>query len=249
MALLRYTRRKNVLFISLFIISTLLVILNYLIVNQIRIDSNFNRFSINKSLVQQKQPNNETIEFEQGKSPSEYATKKSRQIEKRKGPAKRKHKKWRQFYHSKEQIELTKTFKIQPKKCDSKRTGITIFITMRVRGFAKRKLLRRTWVKYARQKGVCVYFLIGLDRLQKNKEKNELEAKEHQDIIQANFIDDYYNLTLKSISVLRWAHTHCKKDHFVMKVDEDVILKIDRFLEKKHLFKKGNFIDIYQTYY
>ncbi|RWS21245.1 beta-1:3-galactosyltransferase 1-like protein, partial [Leptotrombidium deliense] len=30
------------------------------------------------------------------------------------------------------------------------------------------------------------------------------ENYKHQDLIQASFIDNYYNLTLKSVSVIKW---------------------------------------------
>ena len=102
-------------------------------------------------------------------------------------------------------------------------------------------MLRNTWVKYAREKGVCVYFLIGLDTNQTKQEEINLEAKEYQDLIQGKFIENYHNLTLKTISLLRWANIHCKQDQFVMKVDDDVIFHIDWFLEHKDQFIKGIF--------
>ena len=173
-----------------------------------------------------------------------FNSKSHKRFKKHKGPQNRRNKMPRSFYHTRKEIKLTKKFKIQPRKCNNKRTGISIFITTRAKDFARRRLLRKNWVKYARQRGICVYFMIGLTRNKNKRRKNwqKKEAKKYHDIIQGNFIDDYHNLTLKTISMLRWANIHCKKDQFVMKVDDDVLPKIDRFIENRHLFKQGKFI-------
>ncbi|XP_041371098.1 beta-1,3-galactosyltransferase 5-like isoform X1 [Gigantopelta aegis] len=75
---------------------------------------------------------------------------------------------------------------------------------------------------------VLIMFLIGQQEKRRpfmqsliNKE-NEI----YQDIIQANFVDTYYNLTMKSISLLQWASMYCKSAKYVLKVDDDVYTNI-----------------------
>ena len=47
---------------------------------------------------------------------------------------------------------------------------------------------------------------------------------EHKDIIFADMIDSYHNLTLKVLHGLTWAKRHCTNFNFLVKVDSDVFL-------------------------
>ena len=134
---------------------------------------------------------------------------------------------------------MTKTFKINPEICINQRTGISIFIITKAKNVQNRRILRNTWVKRARQKGICAYFLIGLD--QSVQSKNKGESKKHQDLIQVNIIEDYSNLTLKSISMLRWAKVQCQQDQFIMKVEDNVIVDVEALLKYKNEFQQGMF--------
>ncbi|XP_040072207.1 beta-1,3-galactosyltransferase 5-like [Ixodes scapularis] len=52
----------------------------------------------------------------------------------------------------------------------------------------------------------------------------------HSDIIQADFIDTYNNLTIKSVAMLRWACIYCPQAQFVAKLDDDTFLNVPNFL-------------------
>ena len=250
MNLFVYTSCKHLFYTRCFLILTLLVIFNYFL------NAILQKIYFNQILVRQNTANNKSVSIElqlistkslpnSTRSFPSKPSKKPKVLRKMKKSGK---KRSSPYTRSKDEIETTKTYKIQPKICDSNRTGISIFITIRANDFTRRQFLRKTWVKYARQKGVCVYFLIGLVRSKKIQDKNQMDAKFNKDLIQGNFIDHYYNFTLKSTSLLRWAHTHCKQDHFVIKIDDDVIFQIDWLLENKHIFKKGNIKNIYQHF-
>ena len=216
------------------LVLTLIIILNYLS------NTKFKRFSLNKNFIKQNSRIEKNAAFElQNTTPRSKKQRESRHRKNSPIHRRKRSNRTRSYYHSKVEIELNKTLKIQLKQCNSIETGISIFIPIRANGFAKRELLRSTCVQYAKQKGVCVYFLIALDPSNEIQEKNLIEAKEHQDIIQSNFIDDYYNLTLKSISLLRWANIHCKQDQFVIKVYDEIIYKIDWFIKNRQKFTKG----------
>uniref|UniRef100_A0A8C6Y0G9 Hexosyltransferase n=1 Tax=Naja naja TaxID=35670 RepID=A0A8C6Y0G9_NAJNA len=48
------------------------------------------------------------------------------------------------------------------------------------------------------------------------------ESLKYGDIIQKNFIDTYFNLTLKTMMGIEWIHKFCSESSFVMKADSDV---------------------------
>ncbi|VDO86494.1 unnamed protein product [Haemonchus placei] len=50
----------------------------------------------------------------------------------------------------------------------------------------------------------------------------EQEAKDHGDILQANFVDSYDNLTIKSIAAMRYVAGVCSEVKAIFKVDDDV---------------------------
>ena len=238
MDLFKCTRR--IIFISLAL--TLLIALNYLV------NTNYINFSSIKSLVQKNPAKDENVALEMRKTTPRSNSSKQTELNITKRPRKRIERP-KSFYRTRDEVESTRIFNIQPELCSSNSTGISIFVISTANSLPRREMLRSTWVKYARQKGICVYFLIGLDKSQQIQEEIHLEAKEHQDIIQGNFIEYYYNLTLKSISMLRWANTYCKQDHFIIKVDDDIVFKIDWFLEKKAKIKKGNKVETYLKQY
>jgi len=49
----------------------------------------------------------------------------------------------------------------------------------------------------------------------------EEEFRQHEDIVQGDFIDNYYNNSLKAAMGLRWASEHCSSSRFYMFVDDD----------------------------
>jgi len=67
----------------------------------------------------------------------------------------------------------------------------------------------------------------------------QFEASKYGDMIQFGFRDAYYNLTLKTIAVLRWISINCLKSTYVMKADDDLIVNINLLLEKLTTFKSG----------
>merc|ERR1712062_915400 len=91
--------------------------------------------------------------------------------------------------------------------------------------FKQREVIRKTWGYEKRFSDVPIrtVFLLGSskdphDELMK-KIKDEYD--EFGDIVQGNFIDTYYNNTIKTMMGLRWAVEHCPKSRFYMVVDDD----------------------------
>lgn len=58
----------------------------------------------------------------------------------------------------------------------------------------------------------------------------ELEAEKFQDIIQFNFIDEYFNNTLKTVNGMRWAKENCIRSKYFLFVDDDYYVSIKNIL-------------------
>ena len=59
------------------------------------------------------------------------------------------------------------------------------------------------------------------------------ESEEYGDIIQADFIDSYHNLSFKGLSQLQWVKNFCNNTRYLVKTDDD--LYIDIFQMRKVL--------------
>uniref|UniRef100_A0A6P7FZH1 Hexosyltransferase n=1 Tax=Diabrotica virgifera virgifera TaxID=50390 RepID=A0A6P7FZH1_DIAVI len=56
----------------------------------------------------------------------------------------------------------------------------------------------------------------------------ESESKRFKDIIQGNFIEAYRNLTYKHIMGLKWAAENCFGVDFIIKMDDDTVVNVDK---------------------
>lgn len=113
----------------------------------------------------------------------------------------------------------------------------------------RREVIRQTWGKeqVIDGKKVKVLFLLGTS-------SNEVEKANHQklleyedyiygDILQWDFMDTFFNLTLKETHFLKWFSTYCGNVHYIFKGDDDVFVSVQNILEylesskdKKDLF-------------
>lgn len=65
---------------------------------------------------------------------------------------------------------------------------------------------------------------------QLQKTVNE-EQRQFGDIVQVDFIDSYYNNTIKSMASLSWVFHHCQKSKFVLFVDDDFYISVKNLLQ------------------
>ncbi|XP_057369826.1 beta-1,3-galactosyltransferase 5-like isoform X2 [Daphnia carinata] len=100
---------------------------------------------------------------------------------------------------------------------------------------AKRDLIRRTWASPSvlNVDWIQVIFLVGSTR-DENKVTTEQLKKEnaqHEDLVQVNVVDTYANLTLKSVAMLHWTHSHCPGAELVLKCDDDNYINWNVFMK------------------
>ncbi|XP_018563735.1 beta-1,3-galactosyltransferase 5 [Anoplophora glabripennis] len=78
-----------------------------------------------------------------------------------------------------------------------------------------------------------------------NQKEVEDESKMFGDIVQGNFIEAYRNLTYKHVMGLKWAKDYCSNAKYVIKMDDDIVVNVERvpnLLQSFKLPKSGNFM-------
>ena len=110
--------------------------------------------------------------------------------------------------------------------------------------FKRREVIRKTWGYEKRFSDVTIktVFLLGsteedpelMSRIQK-------ESNDFRDIIQGNFIDSYYNNTIKTMMGLRWAAELCHQARFFAFFDDDYYVSTRNILRFLRLLKTIQF--------
>ncbi|XP_064643802.1 beta-1,3-galactosyltransferase 1-like [Lineus longissimus] len=101
-----------------------------------------------------------------------------------------------------------------------------------------RQTIRDTWGKTIKEPGKpfrLVFFVANAGDAVNEVVKQE--SDEFHDIVQFDHEDTYNNLTLKSISLLRWIHSHCQQTTFILKADDDMVINVKNMvtsLRKAH---------------
>nr|AAK68855.1 beta1,3 N-acetylglucosaminyltransferase-3 [Mus musculus]BAB25824.1 unnamed protein product [Mus musculus] len=102
--------------------------------------------------------------------------------------------------------------------------------------YGRRQMLRTTWARERRVRGAPLrrLFLVGSDRDPQQARKYnrllELEAQKYGDILQWDFHDSFFNLTLKQVLFLEWQLTYCTNASFVLNGDDDVFAHTDNMV-------------------
>ena len=102
-----------------------------------------------------------------------------------------------------------------------------VYIHTKPSHFHRRAFLRRTWADpyFKARFDYTTVFILGDPKNISVQEKLVNESRTFHDIIQADFHDVYENLTLKEITGLHWTTAYCNQTSFVVKADDDLIIK------------------------
>jgi len=108
---------------------------------------------------------------------------------------------------------------------------VTILVISAPDHFKQREAIRNSWGKTKDNKEVVFSFLVGLsDNTTLDKDVAD-ESTKNGDVIVNNINDSYQNLSLKTISAFVWFKQFCSKSRFLLKVDDDMFVQINRLLE------------------
>uniref|UniRef100_A0AAY5EAP2 Hexosyltransferase n=1 Tax=Electrophorus electricus TaxID=8005 RepID=A0AAY5EAP2_ELEEL len=143
-----------------------------------------------------------------------------------------------------------------PNKCGGPQNSAHVFLLLVIKSspanYERREVLRKTWAAERMQYGkqIRTVFLSGTSgdgyhKMRLNK-LLWLENREHQDILQWDFKDSFYNLTLKQVLFMEWLERWCPNAHFLLNGDDDIFANTDNMVEylkgqsngdgNKHLF-------------
>ena len=123
-------------------------------------------------------------------------------------------------------------------KFDVKRDVFLLLVVKSICKFrSRRAAIRATWgnESWARQFlhfNVRLVFLLG-NCQEGNESSLESESREHNDILQWDFADNFRMVTLKDVLFLRWVARNCREVPFIYKGDDDVFVNTPNLI--KHL--------------
>ncbi|XP_068597554.1 beta-1,3-galactosyltransferase 2-like [Brachionichthys hirsutus] len=135
----------------------------------------------------------------------------------------------------------------EPQKCEQQKPFLVLMVPVAPQNRAHRDIIRSTWGGDSLVLGkiVSLFFMLGLNngRGDKQLQKQLLqESKEHQDLIQSNFLDCYKNLTIKTMVMLEWVDSYCSNASYTMKIDSDVFLNLPNLINMLLNAPKKNYM-------
>lgn len=123
-----------------------------------------------------------------------------------------------------------------PDKCEE-----NIFLLLVIKSspmnYERREVLRKTWAKERLHNGMWIrrIFILGTMNDSFDKERMnkllQLEQREHNDILQWDFEESLFNLTLKQISFLEWMERNCLNARFLLNGDDDVFANTENMVD------------------
>ncbi|XP_069560643.1 N-acetyllactosaminide beta-1,3-N-acetylglucosaminyltransferase 2 [Brachyistius frenatus] len=140
----------------------------------------------------------------------------------------------------------------QPGMCGRNSFGLhslmlLLAVKSQVGNFENRQAIRETWGRSGLVKGesnkkgglVRIVFLLGRQDSSTGphpdlKNLLELENQKYGDILQWDFRDAFFNLTLKDLLFWGWLKQYCPTATFVFKGDDDVFVRTDALLDYLH---------------
>ncbi|XP_054830282.1 beta-1,3-galactosyltransferase 5-like [Eublepharis macularius] len=124
-------------------------------------------------------------------------------------------------------------FKLPNVDCSRAPPFLVILVTSHPSQFKSRMAIRETWGKerVVADKRIVTYFLLGNTSQPFDQITVTSESLLYKDIIQKDFLDTYYNLTLKTLMGLEWVHRFCPQSSFVMKTDSDMFVNTYYLME------------------
>uniref|UniRef100_A0A4X2M7S1 Hexosyltransferase n=1 Tax=Vombatus ursinus TaxID=29139 RepID=A0A4X2M7S1_VOMUR len=125
-----------------------------------------------------------------------------------------------------------------PEKCEGD-VYLLVVVKSVITQHDRREAIRRTWGRERKAEGgrgaVRTLFLLGTASKEEERAHYQqllaYEDRLYGDILQWDFLDSFFNLTLKEVHFLKWQDTFCPRARFVFKGDDDVFVSPDNLLE------------------
>ncbi|XP_078266202.1 UDP-GlcNAc:betaGal beta-1,3-N-acetylglucosaminyltransferase 7 [Rhinoraja longicauda] len=123
-----------------------------------------------------------------------------------------------------------------PEKC-SGRVYLLIIVKSIITQYDRREVIRKTWGRQMQSDGkqIKTLFLLGISPTEHERSHHqkllEYENIIYGDILQWDFMDTFFNLTLKEVNFLKWFSTYCENVEYIFKGDDDVFVSTENVLE------------------
>ncbi|KAL1007763.1 hypothetical protein UPYG_G00091310 [Umbra pygmaea] len=135
----------------------------------------------------------------------------------------------------------------EPEKCQQQKPFLVLMVPVAPYNREARDAVRSTWGSERRVRGkrVLLFFLLALpsgDGMEQLQEKVLQESKEHQDLLQSDFIDCYKNLTIKTMVMMEWLSSRCPNASYAMKIDSDMFLNVNTLVNMLLNAPKENYM-------
>ncbi|XP_078526832.1 N-acetyllactosaminide beta-1,3-N-acetylglucosaminyltransferase 3 [Lissotriton helveticus] len=140
-----------------------------------------------------------------------------------------------------------------PNKCGGPAASTEVYLFLVIKSspdnYERREVIRKTWGKESTYEGVQVrrLFLSGVPsnpgQARRMKKLLRIESRDHGDILQWDFYDSFFNLTLKQVLFHQWMEKNCPGARFVFNGDDDVFVNtfnMVRYLLGLNAYSKGD---------
>lgn len=117
---------------------------------------------------------------------------------------------------------------------------IVICVCSAIANFRTRQVIRETWgsQKTVEKFRIVLLFFVGTTSNIDHQRALNNESILHDDLIQTDFKDTYRNLTLKSVSMIRWVSDSCPNATYVVKIDDDCFLNLPFLIKEVSKMKR-----------
>ncbi|XP_056134950.1 beta-1,3-galactosyltransferase 1-like [Lampris incognitus] len=135
----------------------------------------------------------------------------------------------------------------QPRKCQQQNPFLVLMVPVAPQNRADRDVIRSTWgsERVVLGKAVSLFFLLGqptVDGADQIQQQVRQESEEKRDLLQADFLDCYKNLTIKTMVMLEWLDAHCSTASYAMKIDSDMFLNLQNLVKMLLNAPKENYM-------
>ncbi|CAL8347699.1 beta-1,3-galactosyltransferase 2 [Gadus morhua] len=124
----------------------------------------------------------------------------------------------------------------EPFLCRDSTPFLVLLIAAEPSQAVARNAIRQTWGNESAAMGLGFVrlFLLGVGKSAESALQSSIEEESHvhHDIIQQDYQDTYYNLTVKTLMGMNWVAAHCPQARYVMKTDSDMFVNTEYLIQK-----------------
>jgi hypothetical protein len=117
--------------------------------------------------------------------------------------------------------------------------------------FQRRMFTRTSWAQEAQSLGIPVIYAVGRAKDDRVQTMLENEHRTYGDILQFNYIDAYYNISIKSTGILNWfVKSNCQQmTPYLFVVDDDLLINIPSLMKmiSNNSFHSNTLYGLYLT--